>query len=82
MWAIWKTPRPQEERIAFMLASYNARPGHIIAAQRLVATGKDPNHWAPADAQLHRITGRQAEKTRSYVIRIKRFFLGLSRHPP
>jgi membrane-bound lytic murein transglycosylase F len=81
MWAIWKAPRPLEERIAFTLASYNAGPGHIIKAQRLVAAEMNPNHWAPVAAELHRVTGRHAEETRTYVVRIQRLFGRLS-HPP
>ncbi|MDP2359251.1 MAG: transglycosylase SLT domain-containing protein [bacterium] len=82
MWAIWKAPRPLEERIAFTLASYNAGPGHIIKAQRLVATGMNPNHWAPVAAELHRVTGRHAEETRGYVKRIRKLLQGLDKHPP
>jgi membrane-bound lytic murein transglycosylase F len=71
MWAIWRAPRPQEERIAFTLASYNAGPGHIIKAQRLVAVGMNPNHWAPVAAVLHRVTGRHAEETQGYVVQTR-----------
>ncbi|MDP2359724.1 MAG: transglycosylase, partial [bacterium] len=81
MWVIWKAPRPLEERIAFTLASYNAGPGHILKAQGLVAAGMNPNHWAPVAAELHRVTGRHAEETRTYVERIRRLFGRLS-HPP
>lgn len=81
MWAIWKAPRPLEERIAFTLASYNAGPGHIIKAQRLVAPGRSPNHWQPVADELHRVTGRHAKETRDYVQRIRRLFGRLS-HPP
>ena len=77
MWAIWKAPRPLEERIAFTLASYNAGPGHIIKAQRMVGEGKT-YEWAPVAAQLHRVTGRLAEETRGYVVQIQRLHLRLS----
>ena len=77
MWAIWKAPRPLEERIAFALASYNAGPGHILKAQRLVAPGRSPNHWQPVADELHLVTGRHAEETRSYIIRIRRFWRSL-----
>ena len=70
MWAIWKAPRPLEERIAFTLASYNAGPGHIIKAQRLVDRERS-NDWAPVAAQLYLVTGRHAEETRNYVTRIQ-----------
>lgn len=81
MWGIWKAPRPLEERIAFTLASYNAGPGHIIKAQRLVAPGRSPNHWQPVAGELHRVTGRHADETRGYVTRIQSLFRRLS-HPP
>jgi len=62
------------ERIAFMLASYNAGPGHIIKAQRLLAPGRSQNHWQPVADELHRVTGRHAEETRGYVSRIREYF--------
>ena len=77
MWAIWKAPRPLEDRIAFTLASYNSGPGHIIQAQRLVVPGRSPNHWQPVADELHRVTGRHAEETRGYVIRIRRLLKSL-----
>jgi membrane-bound lytic murein transglycosylase F len=37
---------PREERIPFMLATYNVGLGHILDARRLaVANDKDPNVW-------------------------------------
>ena len=77
MWAIWKAPRPLEERIAFTLASYNAGLGHILKAQRLVAPGRSSNHWQPVADVLHRVTGWHSEETRGYVIRIRRFWKSL-----
>jgi membrane-bound lytic murein transglycosylase MltF len=82
MWAIWKAPRPLEERIAFMLASYNAGAGNILKAQRLVAPSASPNLWAPVAARLHRVTGMHADETRGYVERIRMLFQVLNRHPP
>ena len=69
-WNIWQ----QEtgiERLRFMFASYNAGPGHIIKAQRL-ATIKDK--WSSVSAQLHKITGRHALETITYVRRIEKFY--------
>jgi len=77
MWAIWKAPRPQVERIAFTLASYNAGPGHIIKAQSLLPGGLS-TMWEPVAAQLHRVTGRHAEETRSFVIRVQHLHLSLT----
>lgn len=37
---------PEDERVKFVLASYNAGPGHISDARRLAMKyGKDPNVW-------------------------------------
>ena len=82
MWAIWKAPRPQEERIAFTLASYNSGAGNIMKAQRLVAVGTSSNEWVPVAARLHLVTGRNADETRGYVTRIRRLFQAMARHPP
>ncbi|MFA7331004.1 MAG: transglycosylase SLT domain-containing protein [Candidatus Delongbacteria bacterium] len=81
MWAIWKAPRPLEERIAFTLASYNAGAGHILKAQRLVPAGGSNNEWTPVAARLHLVTGKHAGETRGYVTRIQRLHVRLS-HPP
>lgn len=44
---IWLRAVPdREERLRFVLASYNAGPGHIIDAQRLAGQiGLDPSRW-------------------------------------
>lgn len=68
---IWKQEEGIE-RIRFMLASYNAGPGHIIKAQRL-ATIK--NKWTSVSAQLHKITGwDDAPETINYVRRIEKMY--------
>ena len=80
MWAIWKAPRPLEERIAFILASYNAGPGNILTAQRLVEDGGNMNNWASVAARLHSITGRSSGQTLSYVHRIQHLRQSLLEH--
>ncbi len=44
---MWKRAVPdKDQRLRFVLASYNAGPGHIIDAQRLAAKlGLDPKRW-------------------------------------
>ena len=44
---MWMRAIPdRERRLSFVLASYNAGPGHIIDAQRLAGTmGLDPGRW-------------------------------------
>ena len=42
----WRDMQDTSEMIKFMLASYNAGPGHVRDAQRLAASlGKDPKIW-------------------------------------
>jgi membrane-bound lytic murein transglycosylase MltF len=82
MWAIWKAPRPLEERVAFTLASYNAGAGNILKAQRLEAVNLNANEWTPVAVRLHLVTGKHADETRGYVARIRRLFHALARHPP
>ena len=72
LWTIWKAPRPLEERIAFTLASYNAGPGNILKAQRLVVGGLSTSNWAPVAAKLHLVTGRSSAETCGYVACIQR----------
>lgn len=43
---IWKAIPDSVEKIKFVLASYNAGPGHVLDAQRLALKhGKDPQLW-------------------------------------
>ena len=43
---IWKKIPNSSERLKFILASYNAGPGHVLDAQRLARKlGKDPQKW-------------------------------------
>jgi len=44
---LWRRAIPdRDQRLRFMLASYNAGPGHIIDAQRLaLQLGLDPDRW-------------------------------------
>jgi membrane-bound lytic murein transglycosylase F len=44
---MWKRAVPErDQRLRFVLASYNAGPGHIIDAQRLAESmGLDPSRW-------------------------------------
>lgn len=45
---VWAKHIPDEnERIKFVLASYNVGPGHVLDARRLAAKyGRDPNKWS------------------------------------
>ena len=68
--AIFKAPRPDFERHNLAMAAYNAGAGSIIRAQRLAG---NPAEWQPVADQLHLITGRHADETRNYVIKIRRY---------
>lgn len=70
-WDIWKR-ESDEERLWFMLASYNAGPGNIIKAQRMAAV-KD--RWSSVSTHLHKITGSDdAPETINYVRRIRKIY--------
>jgi membrane-bound lytic murein transglycosylase F len=42
----WKEIPHEQEKLKFVLASYNTGPGHVQDARRLAQKhGKDPNRW-------------------------------------
>ena len=63
----WRAERPAMDRYMLAAASYNAGLGHIVASQR--ACG-GVNAYSGVIACLHKITGRHALETRTYVERI------------
>jgi soluble lytic murein transglycosylase-like protein len=64
----WNWPRPDADRYALALASYNAGFGNIADAQTLA---NNATSYAPIIAQLHRVTGKDnARETREYVAKI------------
>ncbi len=71
MMAVWRSPRPPIERWRLGLASYNAGAGNIIAAQRACDGARD---WRVIETCLPSITGRHAAETRTYVVRIERWW--------
>jgi len=73
---IWSSPRPQLARLELAWASYNAGAGHIIKAQKLAG-----GHllWCGIAPHLHRVTGRHAQETITYVRRIHRWYSELVR---
>lgn len=68
MMGIWTSQRPRHERWRLGLASYNAGAGNIINAQRACNGAR---MWGQIQICLPRITGRNAEETRTYVERIQ-----------
>lgn len=75
IWAKWSRKETLQDRINFMMASYNAGRGHIINAQKFCIQHPelygDPNTWACIDKSLHLVTGRHSVETRTYVKRIE-----------
>lgn len=68
----WSWPRPEIDRIALALASYNAGMGHILKAQRMAG---DATGYAEIIGQLDRVTGRHAQETKDYVRHILWFWI-------
>lgn len=68
----WYYPRPEADRFALALASYNAGAGNIIKAQRHQG---DPPLYADIIPGLVHITGeKNARETRNYVSRIFEYY--------
>ena len=65
--AFWITPRPAECRWELMAASYNAGPGNILEAQG-ISGGR--RCWDLIQSHLPSVTGRHAEETQAYVLRV------------
>ncbi len=68
---VWRSPRPARERWRLALASYNAGAGNIIRAQRACDGARD---WRDIETCLPMITGHHATETRTYVVRIERWW--------
>ncbi len=66
MWDIFKKETGLD-RLCFMFGAYNAGPGNIIKAQRLVSR---PDIWQEIVAVLSQVTGEHALETIQYVERI------------
>lgn len=70
MWDIWSSPRPEIDRIALMLASYNAGAGYLLKAQKLCQT--DKNLWRSIAAVANSVPGWKYRETLGYVAKIMR----------
>ena len=71
---IWRSPRPADDRHKITVASYNAGPGSLIAAQR--ACGM-PALYEEIARCLPSVTGRFSEETLTYVARIWKYWATL-----
>lgn len=71
LYDLWKS-KEEEERIKFMLASYNAGKGNIIKTQRIaLKNGKDPHKWNEIKFHLKEVTGNRSIETIDYIKKIK-----------
>lgn len=75
IWRNWSRKNTLQDRINFMMASYNAGRGHIINAQKHCIKDPDrygdPNSWICIENTLHLITGHHSKETKTYVRRIE-----------
>lgn len=72
LYDLWHT-KEGNERIHFMLASYNAGKGNIIKAQKIaLKNGKDPHIWKSISPYLKKVTGKRSKETIKYVDKVKR----------
>ncbi len=72
IWKLWKDERSYQDRIDFMLASYNAGKGNIIKAQKIAKKKKlNPNTWRSIEKTLPKVTGHHSKETIGYVKKIK-----------
>lgn len=72
LWALWKAERPFQDRIDFMMGSYNAGKGNILKAQRKAEKmGLNPNLWVSIEKTLPMVTGKHSKETIGYVEKIK-----------
>ncbi len=71
LWKLWKADRPFQDRVDFMLCSYNAGKGNILKAQKLAKKqGLNPNLWASIKQVLPQVTGRRSKETIGYIEKI------------
>lgn len=70
----WSWPRPEADRWALALASYNAGLGNILEAQRLSGNS---SAYRDIINHLPTVTGHNAEETRTYVKRIFKYWTAL-----
>jgi len=66
LWGLWRSAG-SEERLKLTFASYNAGPGNIQRAAKLVPA---PPTWPAVAGALPRVTGAHSSETVGYVARI------------
>ena len=72
----WTEDRTFIEKMRLMFASYNAGPGNIHKAQKVVRSKNrcDGVAWDCISRGLHDVTGRHSKETIQYVERIESFY--------
>jgi membrane-bound lytic murein transglycosylase F len=68
MYDIWKVPRPINDRLALMFASYNAGVGNILKAQRLCKL--ESLKWNSIVAVASSVASWKSKETIAYVSKI------------
>ena len=72
LWKFWKSERPFQDRLGFMLGSYNAGKGNILKAQKIARSkGLNPNLWGSIEAALPKVTGKRSRETLGYVKKVE-----------
>jgi membrane-bound lytic murein transglycosylase F len=78
MWNEWQDPLTVQDRINFMLASYNAGKYNILRAQQIAASmGLDPRSWAAVEKALPQVTGTSGQETIAYVRKVNHAWMAL-----
>lgn len=71
LWKLWKAERSFQDRLDFMLGSYNAGRGNILRAQKIAEKqGLNPNLWKSIEPVLSEITGKRSKETIDYIKKI------------
>lgn len=71
LWKLWKAERSFQDRLDFMLGSYNAGRGNILRAQKIAEKqGLNPNLWKSIEPVLSEITGKRSKETIDYIRKI------------
>lgn len=71
LWKEWKAERPFQDRVNFMLGSFNAGKGNILKAQKIAKQkGLNQNLWEAIEKALPAVTGKRSQETIGYVRKI------------
>ncbi len=73
---VWTENRSSGEILKLMFASYNAGPGNIIRAQKVVRSGGicDGKRWDCIRRGLPQVTGNHSKETIQYVAKVEHYY--------